>query len=137
MPLNKSGRRTKADQEFDNFGKETPQERVYSSQELERFHSLIQKFYESKTIQNPNAEDFGQTYLVLNHQKLHVAYGACRPVEHGVRHDGTPMVYYFYNSERYNQFNNLWKQYEEHRRKLDWIADKENERLQEMAQVAF
>ena len=128
---------TKTDKEFDNFGKEPVVERVYGDSELEKFHQLIQKYHEPYTIQNPKAEDFGQTYLILNHQKLHVAYGACRAVEQGIKPDGSPMVYYFYNSERYNQFNTLWKQYEEYRKKLDWIADREAERLQEVAQVAF
>lgn len=125
MPINKSGKKSKADKEFDNFGVEAPVERTYSEQELERFHNLIQKFYEPHTIQNPEREDFGQTYLVLNWQKLHVAYGACKALEQGVKEDGTPMYYYFYN-DKYEKFNVLWKQYESYRQKQDWMASRQN-----------
>ena len=131
--INKSGRRTRADKEFDDFGKEPVVERTYSDRELQDFHNKIQKYHEPKTIQNPNAEDFGQTYLILNFNKLAVAFGAYREVD-----GSNGAKYYLSTSERYLQLNNLWKQYEDYRRRLDWMADKEAERLEQVAEtVAF
>jgi len=130
--INKKAR-TRADKEFDDFGKEPVVERVYSDKELQDFHNLIQKYHEPKTIQNPNAEDFGQTYLILNFNKLAVAFGAYREVD-----GSNGAKYYLSTSERYLQLNNLWKQYEDYRRKLDWVADREAERIGQISEsVAF
>ena len=136
--INKSGRRTRADKEFDDFGKEPVVERTYSDRELQDFHNKIQKYHEPKTIQNPNAEDFGQTYLILNFNKLAVAFGAFRIVEQGTDPEGKPVKYYLSTPERYLQLNNLWKAYEDWRKKMDWVAEKEAERLEQVSEtVAF
>jgi hypothetical protein len=71
--------------------------RIYTARELEDFHNNIQRFW------------IGDKFL---NEELHVAYGAAIKRDAGRRPDGTRIFYYTYNSERYEQFRNLWKQYE-------------------------
>lgn len=124
--INKSGQRSRADKEFDDFGSEPKTERVYSDNELYDFDKKIQRFYEEKTLQNP--PNTGRKVEILNMEKLHTAYGACREVEQGKDKEGNPIKYYLYN-DRYPAFINLWRQYEAWRGKKDWVEGKRSEEL--------
>lgn len=79
--------------------------RVYSDRELQDFHKNIQRFWA------------GDKFL---NEELHVAYGAATKRDAGKRPDGTPIFYYTYNSDRYEQFRNVWKQYERWRVNQDY-----------------
>lgn len=118
-------------QEIEDFS--VPQ-RIYSNHELQDFHKKIQKFWDEP--REVRGEVFGikleGTAQKFRHQDLHVAYGAARKVQHGKTH------VYQYNAERYEQFENLWKQYESWRQKQDWIENKQNEELEKTAeQIPF
>jgi hypothetical protein len=71
--------------------------RQYSNAELQNFHDKIQRFWS------------GNKFL---HEELHVAYGIAWKEERGKKADGTPACYYFYNHDGYEQFADLWRQYE-------------------------
>src|SRR3990167_11002675 len=103
--------------------------RVYLDHELRDFHNKIQKFWDEP--REVNEIVFGRKVegkaQKFRHEDLHVAYGAARKVQHG------KVYVYQYNSERYGQFNNLWKQYEDWQQKQDWI---ENKNLEAMVEIA-
>jgi hypothetical protein len=89
----------------------------YTESQLADFHTKIQRFWET-----PRTLADGQIAQKFNHQELHTAFGACKKVQHGAGY------VYLYN-ERHKVLTNLWKQYEEWRKKQDWIGGKEVERL--------
>lgn len=103
--------------------------RTYLDHELRDFHNKIQRFWDEP--REVNAVVFGKKVegkaQKFRHEDLHVAYGAARKVPHG-KH-----FVYQYNHERYEQFNNLWSQYESWRQKQDWI---ENKNIEELGKVA-
>ena len=117
----------KAQREIDDFA--IPP-RDYSDTELADFHSKIQRFWgEPRQVELSNG--LSGTAQKFNHQDLHVAYGSATKVKHGLSY------VYLYN-DRSKDFDNLWKQYEEWRKKQDWIDNKRSEGLEEMAkEVAF
>ena len=104
--------------------------RTYSEAELRDFHQKIQRFWDEP--REINAVVFGRKIdgqaQKFRHEDLHVAYGAARKVQHGT------VFVYQYNSERYAQFNNLWSQYEDWRKKQDWIEGKRGEELDKLAE---
>lgn len=96
--------------------------KVYADHELKDFHTKIQRFWdEPREVSLPNG--MSGTAQKFRHQDLHVSFGAARKVEHGKKH------IYQYDGERYEVFNNLWKQYEDWQRKQDWIDNKNLEAL--------
>lgn len=105
--------------------------RVYTESELKDFHNKIQKFWdEPRELNGVSVAGMtvSGTAQKFRHEDLHVAYGAARKVQHG------KTFVYQYNSERYAQFNNLWSQYEEWRKKQDWIENKNLEALEKTAE---
>ena len=112
----------KAQREIDDFA--TPP-RHYEDFELSDFHAKIQRFWgEPRQVELSN--EMSGTAQKLNHQDLHVAYGSATKVKHGLSY------VYLYN-DRSKDFDNLWKQYEEWRKKQDWILSKQNEELDKVA----
>ncbi len=103
--------------------------RAYSEVELTQFHNKIQRFWDAprevnEVVMGRKIEGVAQKF---RHEDLHVAFGAAIKVQHGTTHR------YLYNQERYEVFTNLWRQYEDWRRKQDWIAD---QRALELARTA-
>lgn len=114
------------EQKVEDFS--TP-ERVYNDHELQDFHNKIQRFWEeprevSETVFGKKIDGIAQRFA---HQSLHVAFGAAIRVKHGKGY------VYLYNS-RYATFQSLWRQYEEYRKKQDWISEKKSEELEMVAQ---
>lgn len=116
------------EQALEEFSK--PQ-RVYSDYELKDFHQKIQRFWDApREVVLPKG--MSGTAQKFRHEDLHVAYGAARKVPHG------KTFVYQYNSERYEQFCNLWNQYESWKQKQDWIENKRTEELEKVAeQIPF
>lgn len=111
------------EQAMEDFSK--PQ-RIYSDMELQDFHNKIQRFWdEPREVVLPRG--MSGTARKFRHEDLHVAFGAARKVLVGSK------FVYQYNSDRYEVFNNLWSQYEEWRKRQDWIGDKRAEDLEKMA----
>ncbi len=103
--------------------------RTYSDHELERFHTKIQRFQEPAR-EISDTEIGGRVFKggiaqKFRYEDLHVAFGAAKKVEHGRDPKGVILYKYLYVPDRYEVFNNLWRQYEDWRRKQDWIADKQ------------
>lgn len=115
---------TKKEQTVEDFSKP---ERLYSDQELQDFHNKIQKFWDTPR-QVILAEGMSGPAQKFRYEDLIVSYGAARKIKHG------RTFVYQYNSERYNEFSNLWNQYEEWQKKQDWIESKQNEGLEKMAE---
>lgn len=113
----------KREQDIDDF---TTPKRIYSDSELQDFHNKIQKFWDAPREVELEGGMSG-TAKKFRHQDLHVAFGAARKVQQGNKSR------YLYDSERFNQFNNLWDQYEDYMKKQDWI---ENKRVEELEKVA-
>lgn len=98
--------------------------RIYTRFELEDFHQKIKRFRgEPRTLED------GTVAQKFDHQALQVAYGACRKVE-----SGAGKFHYLYDSERFLALDNLWNQYEDWRRKQDWIDNKRSEGLEKIAE---
>ena len=108
------------------------EKRQYTETELRDFDQKIQRFW-GETHQVNLANGFSGPARKFHHEELHVAFGAARKVERGVKSDGTPHFYYLYNPERQETFVNLWNQYESWMQKKDWIENKENAQLEQMA----
>lgn len=93
--------------------------RKYSDVELRDFHNKIQQFWEI-----PRTLADGQIAQKFNYEELAVAYGAARK----------DREHYLYKPERYAQLNNLLNQYEDWKKKQDWIENKKTEELESMAE---
>lgn len=107
------------EQSIEDFSKPI---RVYSDSELRDFHDKIQKFWEEpREVDLPGG--MGGTAQRFAHQRLHVALGAAKEVKHG------NTTVHLYNDRYKDVFVNLWSQYEDWKRKQDWIADKRAEEL--------
>jgi len=110
--------------------KEFDAPRIYTDTELRDFHQKIQKFWDEP--REVNGEAFGKRINGVarrfRHYDLHVAYGAAKKVRHG-QHD-----VYLYIPDRYHQFENLWQQYEDWRKKQEWIENKNLEALDNIAE---
>ena len=111
--------------------------RVYTDEEIRDFHSKIQIFWDGSREVFLD-KGMGGLAQKFRHEVLHVAYGAARRVEQGKKEDGSPVFHYLYNPERYEEFENLWTQYEVWRKKQDWIKDKQMEGYEQTAeQIPF
>lgn len=111
------------DQDLEDFSKPV---RVYSDHELRDFHQKIQKFWDEprEVILEGGLSGTAQKF---RHQDLHIAYGAAKKV----LHRNKPV--YLYN-DRHKDFCVLWGQYEDWRKKQDWIAEKQTENLTSLAE---
>lgn len=99
--------------------------RVYQPNELRDFHQKIQKFWgEPREVRLDDG--MSGTAQKFNHQELAVAFGAARKVKHGIGY------VYLYN-DRNKDLVNLWNQYEDWRKKQDWVEDKKTEELEQIA----
>ena len=92
--------------------------RVYRNDELDRFNSAIQKFYDPYVIQS--GKDKGKEVRVLNFKKLTHAYGAT---------DKSGAVFI----ERFEQFQNLWDQHSKYQDRKNWVDRKQNEEWEKTA----
>lgn len=127
-----------AKKEYDDF--DLVPQRVYSDAELKDFHSKIQRFYEPKTIQNPNAEDFGKTYDIFNHDDFAVAYGAYVKVlgSNGAYHYCIATKGDGKDGERAKEMVNLLTQHTDWIRKQDYFDNKNAEHYEKVVEeVAF
>jgi len=97
--------------------------RVYTDTELRDFHKKIQKFYKDKTLST------GEQIKVLDQEEFAVAFGAYTKTVVGksvyYRAAGGPNG----NTDRLVVMYKLLEQYDDWRRKQDWI---DNERLKEL-----
>lgn len=122
MPI---GHRNKSqvDKDWESFD---PPKRIYSNVELRDFEAKIQRFYEEKEID-------GEKVMILNRDKLMVAFGAYTVTEYM----GKP--YYRANGgvdgncARFHAFNNLWNQYDSYLQRRDFAKEQDAKQHAQMA----